>query len=152
MLLVFKAPSMIRACFWRFLLNNCVELTSFECFDCEVKSFYSESMLPFGHNLSCECASKPLNAISARSVVRFLQPILQLSKNSLRPPLRLRFLYSIVYTRFGFAPTQHFQSKPSRDFPLTEALTSEIGLLQNFRAYRKWIPFSSNFWAINSRM
>jgi len=28
----------------------------------------------------------------------------------------------------------------------SEAMTSdEVGLLQNFRAYKKWIPFSSNF-------
>jgi len=27
-----------------------------------------------------------------------------------------------------------------------EAMTSnEVGLLQNYRAYKKWIPFSSNF-------
>jgi len=26
MLLVFKASSMKRACFWRFLLNNCVQI------------------------------------------------------------------------------------------------------------------------------
>jgi len=32
----------------------------------------------------------------------------------------------------------------------SEALTSEIGLLQNFRTYEKWILLSSNFWAINS--
>jgi len=58
MLLVFKEPSMKRACFWRFLLNNCVpankmsafiELTSFKSFDNEVPSFYFESMPPFAH-------------------------------------------------------------------------------------------------------
>ena len=37
------------------------------------------------------------------------------------------------------------QSRPSRDCALTEALISEVGLLQNFRAYKKWIPFSYNF-------
>ena len=34
----------------------------------------------------------------------------------------------------------------------SEALTSKVGLLQNFRAYKKWIPLSSNLWAINSGM
>jgi len=28
---------------------------------------------------------------------------------------------------------------------LTETLTSEVGLLQNFRAYKKWIPLPSYF-------
>jgi len=27
----------------------------------------------------------------------------------------------------------------------SEALTSEVGLLQNVRAYKKWIPSTSNF-------
>jgi len=27
----------------------------------------------------------------------------------------------------------------------SEALTSEVGNLQNFRGYKKWIPLSSNF-------
>jgi len=69
-------------------------------------------------NLSCKSVGKPLNAISARSAVGFLQPILQLSKKSLRPPLRMLFLYSTVFTRFGCTPTQHVQSKPSRKFAL----------------------------------
>jgi len=35
----------------------------------------------------------------------------------------------------------------------SEVMTyDEVGFLQNFRAYEKWIPLSSNFWAINSRM
>jgi len=152
MLLVFKAPSMKHACFWRFLLNSCVEFTSFKSFDSEVKSFYFGPMLPFAHNLSCKCASKPLSAISARSVICFLPPTLHLSKNSSRPQLRCRFLYSTVFTRFGCTPTQHFQSKPSRDFAPTEALTSEVSLLQNFRACKKQIPFLSDFWENNSRI
>jgi len=55
--------------------------------------------------LSCKSASEPLNAISARSAVCFLQPILQLSKKSLRPPLRLRFLYCI-YTHRIYTNTE----------------------------------------------
>jgi len=47
-----------------------------------------------------------------------------------------------LLTRFGCTPTQHVQSKPNRDFALTEALTCEVGLLQNFRAHKKWIPLS----------
>jgi len=39
-------------------------------------------------------------------------------------------------------PTQHVQSKPNRDFALIEALTSEVGLVQNIRSYKKWIPLS----------
>jgi len=34
----------------------------------------------------------------------------------------------------------------------SEALTSNVGVLQNFRVYKKWIPLSSNFWAIYSRL
>jgi len=84
-----------------------IEMRSFKSFDSEVPIFYFGSMLPFAHklNLACKSASKPLNAISARSVVCFLQPILQLSKKSSGPPLRLRF------TRFGCTPTPHVQSK-----------------------------------------
>jgi len=34
----------------------------------------------------------------------------------------------------------------------SKAMTSgEVDLLQNFRGYKKWIPLSSKFWAINSR-
>jgi len=49
---------MKRACFWRFLLNNCVptnktsafiELTSFKSVDSEVPSFCFGSMPPFAH-------------------------------------------------------------------------------------------------------
>jgi len=55
-LFVFKALSMKRACFWRFLMNNCVqikltnrksaliELTSFKSFVGEVPSFCFGSM------------------------------------------------------------------------------------------------------------
>jgi len=64
MLLVFKASSMKRPCFCRFLLNNkkfaFIELTSFKRFDSKVPSFYFGSMPPFAH--SCKSASKPLHA------------------------------------------------------------------------------------------
>jgi len=43
--------------------------------------------------LSYESACENLNAMSARSAVCFLQPILQLSMKSLWPPLWLRFLH-----------------------------------------------------------
>jgi len=53
MLLVFKASSMKRACFWRFLLNNkksaFIELTSFKSFGSRVPSFYFGSMPPSAH-------------------------------------------------------------------------------------------------------
>jgi len=74
------------------------ELTSFKSFDSEVPSFYFGSM-PLLINLSCKSASKPLNAVSARSLVCFLQPILQLSKTSSWQPLHLRLLYCIYTLR-----------------------------------------------------
>ena len=99
-------------------------------------------------NLFCKNASKPLNAASARSAVCFLQPILQLSKKSSRPPTRLRFLYCI-YTLWMYTNT----ACSIEAWLCSEAMTSdEVGLLQNFRAFGKWTPFSSNFWAINLRM
>jgi len=98
MLLVFKASATKRACFWRFLLvlafsptivlrfkstnkkSAFIELTSFKSFDGEVPSFYFGSIPPFAHKRSCKSAGTPLNAISPRFAVCFLQPILQLSK------------------------------------------------------------------------
>jgi len=101
-------------------------------------------------NLFCKSASKHPNAVSARSAVWFLQPILQLSKKSSRPPWQLRFLYCI-YTLWMYPNTA--RSIEAEQWLCSEAMTSdEVGLLQNFRAFRKWIPFSSNFWAINLRM
>jgi len=100
-------------------------------------------------NLFCKNASKPLNAVSARSAVCFLQPILQLSKKSSRLTLRLR-LYCI-YTLWMYTNTA--RSIEAEQRLCSEATTSEeVGLLQNFRAFRKWTPFPSNFWAINLRM
>jgi len=43
--------------------------------------------------ISCKNACENLDAVSAKSAVFFLQPILQLSKKSSCPPLWLRFLY-----------------------------------------------------------
>jgi len=101
-------------------------------------------------NLSCQSASKPLNAISARSAVCFLQPILQLSKKSSRPTWSLHFLYCIC-TLLMYTNTARSIEVEQR--LCSEAMTSdEVGLLQNFRAYKNWIPFSFNFWAIISRM
>jgi len=96
-------------------------------------------------NLSWKSASKPVHAISARSV-------LQLRKKSSDPPLRLRFLYCIYTLRMYTNTNAACSIEADRDFALIEALTSEVGLLQNFLAYEKWIPLSHNFWAINSRM
>ena len=74
-------------------------------------------------NLICKSASKPLNAVSARSAACFLQRHDDCASYT-------------VFTRFGCAPTQHVQSKPNRD--CSEAMTSdEVGLLQNFWAFRK---------------
>jgi len=98
-------------------------------------------------NLSCKSASKPLNALSARSAVCFLQPISQLSTKS--SGRHYDCASYTVCTCFGCAPTQHVHSKHSRD--VAEAPTSEVDLLQNLRSYKKWIPLTSNFWAINQR-
>jgi len=68
-------------------------------------------------NLSWKSACKPLNAISARSA------ILQLSKKSSRPALRLPFY--TVFARFGCTTTQHVQSKPSRHFALKQWLPTK---------------------------
>jgi len=55
------------------------------------------STLDQSHHLlakfSCKNTCENLDAISAKSAVYFLQPILQLSKKSSCPPLWLRFLY-----------------------------------------------------------
>ena len=37
---------------------------------------------------------------------------------------------------------QHSLFNQSRAATFSEALTSEVSLLQNFRTYKKWIPFS----------
>ena len=94
-------------------------------------------------NLSCKSASKPLNALSARSAVCFLQPILQLSKKSSGPPFRWRFLCCIYKLRMY---TNTARSIEAERRLCSEAMTSgEVGLLQNVWASRKWTPFSSHF-------
>jgi len=75
--------------------------------------------------------------------------MLHLRKKSSRPPLRLRVLYCI-YTLLMY--TNNARSTEAKQRLCSEALTSEVGFLQNFRAYEKWIPLSSNFWAIKSRL
>ena len=88
--LVFKESSIKGAFFWRFFLKNCVqiELTGFKSLFL-VK--FQASTLDQNHHLlvkvSCESACENLDAISARSAVCFVQPILQLSKKSSLPPL-----------------------------------------------------------------
>jgi len=48
-----------------------------------------------------------------------------------------------IYTLLMYTNTAHSTEAEQR--LCSEALTSEVGLLQNFRAYNQWIPFSSNF-------
>jgi len=151
MLVAFKASSMKRACFWCFFPEQlCSDLSG------QIKSLLSLNW----HVLNVftvksqastlgKSASKPLSAISARSAVCFLQPILHLSKKSSRPPLRLRFLYCI-YTLLMYTNTT--RSVEARQRLWSEALTSEVGLQQNVHAFKKWNPLSSNFWTIKSRM
>ena len=97
-------------------------------------------------NLSCKSDCKPLNAISARSAAYLPSKYCSWARS--HRSHHCDCASYPVFTRFGCTLPQHVQLKPSRDFALTEALTSEVGLLQNLRAFRKWIPFSSNFWAI----
>ena len=63
--------------------------------------------------------------------------------------IALVILYSI-YTLLMYTNTT--RSTEAEQRLCSEALTSEVGLLQNFRAYKMWISLPSNFWAINSRM
>ena len=86
-------------------------------------------------NLFCKSASKPLNDVSARSAVCFLQPILQMSRKSSRPPWRVRFFHCI-YTLWMYTNTA--RSVEAEQRLCSEAMTSdEVGLLQNFGAFRK---------------
>jgi len=48
-----------------------------------------------------------------------------------------------MYTLLMYINTAHSTEAEQRLF--SEALTSEAGLPQNFRAYKKWIPLSSSF-------
>ena len=101
-------------------------------------------------NLFCKSANKPLRAVSAWSALCFWQPILQLSKKSSRPPWQLHFLYCI-YTLWMYTNTA--RSIEAEQRLCSDAMASdEVGLPQNFRAFRKWTPFSPNFWAIILRM
>jgi len=158
MLLVFRASSIKRSCFFAFSPEQlCSDLgrqiksllsLHWQVLIVLIVKFQASALDQCRHlliNLSCKSTSKPLN-ISARSVVYFLKPILQLSKKSSRPVLRLRFLYCI-YTLWMYTNTA--RSIEAEQRLCSEALTSEVGLVQNFRAY-KWILLSSNFWAINS--
>ena len=138
-----KTSSTKSACFWRFLLfifkptnkkSPFIESTRFKCFDSEVPSFYFGSMPPFAHKLSCKSVGTPLNVISARSAVCFLQPVLQLSKKS-SPAITIALLIQCciysntlrMYTntarsieaeqRFCFEALTYFQSRHSTKLP-----------------------------------
>jgi len=100
-------------------------------------------------NFSWKSAGKPLYAVSARSAICFLQPILQLSEKSSGPPLRLRFLYCI-YTLQMYTNTAR-SIEVEQKF-CSEAMTSDEVGLRNVWASRKWTPFLSHSWAMNSRM
>ena len=91
----------------------------FKSFDCEVPSFYLHQCHHLLINLSWKGASKLLNAISARSAVSFLQPILQLNKNSSRPSLLLRFLYCIYTCYRPLRGNVHFRIAPESTGLLT---------------------------------
>ena len=108
-----------------------------------IAKFHASSLdLYFGSmliNLSCKSASKPLNAHYCPSA------------RSHRG--RHQDCAYTVFTRFWFTLyTNTARSTEAQQRLCSEALTSEVGLLQNFRAYKKWIPLSSNFWAIYSRL
>jgi len=61
---------------------------------------------------------------------------------------RLRFLYCIYMIRMFTNTTRSMEAEQRL---CSKAMTSEVCLLQYFRGYKKWIPLSSKFWAINSR-
>jgi len=57
--------------------------------------------------------------------------------------VRLRFLYCIYTLRMY---TNIARSIEAEQRLCSEAMAfDEVSLLQNFRAYKKWIPFSCNF-------
>jgi len=116
-------------------LRSCIELSSYKVLTVK----FQASTLDQCH-LSCKSDSKPFDAVTASSVVCLSPPISHLSNMSSRPPLRLR-LHSF-YTLRMYANTAHSTETEQQLF--SEALTSNVGLLQNFRAYKKWIS-SSNF-------
>ena len=101
-----------------------IELTSFKSFDTEVPSFYFGSMPSFAH--------KP---------VLHKRPVLRLSKKSLATAITIALV--ILYLHAS-AVHQHSTFNRSRVATLLRGtdFRSEVGLLQNFRAYNKWIPLS----------
>ena len=153
----FRAPSMKRACFRRFLLNNCVPINKNVCFQridkVLIVRFQASALDQCHHlliNLSCKSASKPLNVISARSAVCFLQPILQLSKKSSRPKLRLRFLYCIYALRMHTNTARSIEAEHA-ETALRQWLPKQA-FYKTFSHIRSGFPLSSNFWTIISEM
>jgi len=67
-------------------------------------------------NLSCKCASKPLNATSARSAVAYGFWSQYCSWARSHRGRHYDCASYIVFTRFRCTPTQHVQSMPNSDF------------------------------------
>jgi len=137
MLHVFKAPSMKRACFWRFLLNNCIRtnkttafinFTSFK--SCDIVKFKASTLDQCHHlliNLSCKSASKPLNAISARSAVCFFAAHISVEQEVLPADITTALL--VLYLHASDVH-QHSTFNGSRAKTCSEVMTSdEVGLL-----------------------
>ena len=96
--------------------------------------------------LSCKHACKNLVAVSARPAVCFFQPILQLNKKSSQTPLPLRFY---ICTLLMYTNTRLIEAEQQVG---SKTPTSEVGFLENLRAYKTWTLLLSNFWATNWRM
>jgi len=112
-----------------------IELTGFKSFDSKVSSFYRHLLI----NFSCKSTRKPLNAQYC-------------TRERTHRGRHYDCACYTVFTRFWCTSTQHVSTPTEAEQQLcSEALTSEVGLLQTFRVYKKWIPLS-NIWAINSRL
>jgi len=69
-------------------------------------------------------------------------PNVALEQEFIAAAITFALLYCI-YTLLMYTNTAHLTEVEQQ--LCSEALTSEVGLLQKFRAYKKWIPFSSDF-------
>ena len=143
---VFKALSIKCVFFWHFYFwiilfrfksanrkSAFIEWTSFKCwFSVNFKTSTFNKSHHFLVKLAFGSVCENLDAISARSAVGFFQPILQLSKESSWPSLRLRFLY--LYASDVHQHTFN-RSQPATSLYVTDCRDSDCSIgLQNMRA------------------
>ena len=120
--------------------------------DSEVPS--TASIPPFAHKPFLQSVSKPLNAVSARSLVWFLLPILQLSKKSSGLALRLSVLQSIYTLRMYTNTASSIEAEQRLcsnwgTYPLYTALV--IGLTrERFIALGlpSWTHLRTRYWGV----